>query len=88
MGPVSAGMSLVAVDDRPLDGAAGPPHAHTAPASDARHHEREEKGEEPRGRHREASQTPPLWLPRSNGDAGRKLVTDDFGVGVTVVRGP
>jgi hypothetical protein len=41
MGPVSAGNALVAVDDRPIDGAAGPPHAHTAPKSDARHHERE-----------------------------------------------
>ena len=88
MGPVSAGNALVAVDDRPIDGAAGPPHAHTAPASDARHHEREEKGEGPRGRDRESSQTPPVELAQRNGHSGLKLVTADFWVGVTVVRGP
>ena len=49
MGPVSAGNALVAVDDRSVDGATDPSHAHTAPASHARHEEREEKGEEPRG---------------------------------------
>ena len=49
MGPVSAAMSLVAVDDRSIDGAADPSHADTAPVSKARHNEREEKGEEPRG---------------------------------------
>ena len=53
MGPVSAGMSLVALDDRPIDGAADPPHVHTALASQARHHEREEKGEGPRGKRRD-----------------------------------
>ncbi len=42
-------MSLVAVDDRSIDGAADPSHADTAPVSKARHNEREEKGEEPRG---------------------------------------
>jgi hypothetical protein len=41
---------LVADDDRPIDGAADPSHADTAPASTARHNEREEKGEGPRGR--------------------------------------
>jgi hypothetical protein len=46
---VSAEISLVAVDDRGIDGAADPSHADTAPASEARHEEREEKGEEPRG---------------------------------------
>ena len=50
MGPVSAAMSLVALDDRPIDGAADPPYAHTAPASNARQKEREEKGEGTRGR--------------------------------------
>jgi hypothetical protein len=51
-GPVSAAIALVAVDDRPIDGATDPSHAHTAPASKARHKEREEKGEAPRGRNR------------------------------------
>jgi hypothetical protein len=88
MGPVSAETALVAVEDRSIDGAAGPPHAHTAPASDARHHEREEKGEEPRGRDRESSQTPAVCLAQKDGHSGRKLVTVDSGAGVTVVRGP
>ena len=49
MGPVSAENALAALDDRSIDGAADPPHVHTAPVSQARHDEREEKGEEPRG---------------------------------------
>ncbi len=55
MGPVSAENALVALDDRPIDRAADPPHVHTAPASQARHDEREEKGEEPRGSNRMAN---------------------------------
>ena len=37
-------------DDRWIDGAADPSHADTAPANETRHNEREENGEEPRGR--------------------------------------
>ena len=55
MGPVSAGNALVALDDRSIDGAADPPHVHTAPASEARLGEREEKGEGPRGSKRTAN---------------------------------
>ena len=47
---MSAGNSLAAADDRFIDGAADPSHADTAPAGEARHQEREEKGEGPRGR--------------------------------------
>jgi hypothetical protein len=47
---VSAGNALVADDDRPIDGAADPSHADTAPAGKTRQREREEKGEGPRGR--------------------------------------
>ena len=54
MGPVSAGNALVALDDRSIDGAADPPHVHTALVSEARLDEREEKGEEPRGSKRTA----------------------------------
>ena len=55
MGRVSAETALVALDDRSIDGAADPPHVHTAPASEARHNEREEKGEGPRGSKRTAN---------------------------------
>jgi hypothetical protein len=49
-GSVSARIALVADDDRSIDGAADPSHADTAPASTARHNEREEKDDGPRGR--------------------------------------
>jgi hypothetical protein len=55
MGPVSAEIALVALDDRGIDGAPDPPHVHTAPASQARFEEREEKGEGPRGSKRTAN---------------------------------
>src|SRR5712691_2880842 len=72
MGPVSAAMSLVAVDDRPIDGAADPPHVHTAPASQARHDEREEKGEGPRESSRPANGA----LTVTSVDARSKLGSD------------
>src|ERR687892_1098592 len=55
MGSVSGGNAWVVVDGRPIEGAAAPPHVHTAPASPARHDEREEKGEGPRESSRPAN---------------------------------
>jgi hypothetical protein len=52
MGPVSAAKSLVALDDRPIDGAAGPAARSYCAGEQVRHEEREEKGEGPRGSER------------------------------------
>lgn len=43
MGPVSAEIALVALDDRPIDGAAGPAARSYCAGEEARHEEREEK---------------------------------------------